>query len=403
MVKITLNGKATMMRDIFRCYFPLGKEQIDNIWKNSLIVFDTNVLLEIYRLSEESRNTFFKIISANNISERLWLPYQVGKEFFLKRAQVILEQTTIADKLNSKLLNHKNKLIEDISKIPMRNEHPFININEVKNIISEKFSEIEIYIKNKLKSHPNHLHEDMFLEKIEKVFLENIGEKLSEKTLNDHKKEANGKYEKNTGVGCKDKDKDGDEKYGDYFIWKEMIFKSKKECRPIIFVTNEEKDDYWLKSDGKKIGMRYEHREEFFNETGQEILIYSLNIFLEKANNDPSKDPTPSVGKLINEIEKISNFKKSLDADEKNYKNFEKFRKEFLEKNNFNKSLLEHQRFLESFDKFKFNKIDDFLKKMMINFYSMEYGKNYKSSENSINSIKNESLIHEESEDDNDS
>lgn len=274
-------------------------------------------------------------------------------------------------------------------------------MDEVKTFIKEKFNETEIYIKDKLKSHPNHLDEDKLLEKIEEIFHGKIGEKPEEKILNDCKEEAKKKYEVNTGIGHQDKDKNGDNKYGDYFIWKEIISKSKHEAKPVIFVTNENKDDWWLKLHGKKIGIRYEHREEFFNETGQEIIIYSLNLFLEKANNylnNLSKVSPPSLEKLINEIEKINEFKQLKNLYEKNYKNNE-FLKKLSENNYINKEILEYKKMVEFSNKFLLNnKIDNLYKKINLNFDPLENRKDLPSSEDHF-LTKNELLIGEKTDD----
>ena len=50
------------MKKQFAEYYDLPDERINEIWANSLIVFDTNVLLNLYRYKEEARNEFINVI-----------------------------------------------------------------------------------------------------------------------------------------------------------------------------------------------------------------------------------------------------------------------------------------------------------------------------------------------------
>lgn len=48
----------------------------DKVWQNGVIVFDTNVLLNLYRYNEETRNELLKLMKS--YQNRLWMPYQVA-------------------------------------------------------------------------------------------------------------------------------------------------------------------------------------------------------------------------------------------------------------------------------------------------------------------------------------
>ena len=51
----------------------------EKVWQNGIIVFDTNVLLNLYRYNEETRNELLKLMKS--YQNRLWMPYQVALEF----------------------------------------------------------------------------------------------------------------------------------------------------------------------------------------------------------------------------------------------------------------------------------------------------------------------------------
>ena len=51
------------MKKTFLEYNPLSKEIIKELWDNAIFVFDTNVLLNLYRYSDETSMKFLETIS----------------------------------------------------------------------------------------------------------------------------------------------------------------------------------------------------------------------------------------------------------------------------------------------------------------------------------------------------
>ena len=89
--------------------------------------------------------------------------------------------------------------------------------------------------------------------------------------------------------------------YGDFILWKQIMDKSESDKKDIIFVSNDEKEDWRLKCHGKIIGARKELIKEFESKTGQKILIYNSKLFLEYAKKNKIKVSQ----KTINEIRKV--------------------------------------------------------------------------------------------------
>ena len=96
------------------------------------------------------------------------------------------------------------------------------------------------------------------------------------------KKEGDDRYSKKIPPGYKDAKKDsGDlDKFGDLIIWKEMMAKAKADKRPVIFISDDVKEDWWWIHKGRKLGPRPELVEEFKNESGQGFHIYEFSQFL---------------------------------------------------------------------------------------------------------------------------
>ena len=78
------------MSDLFREYYRPSDEEFSRLWQEATFVFDTNVLLHLYRYTPSTRNDLLKVIEA--LQQRIWIPHQVGLEFSRNRVSVITKQ-----------------------------------------------------------------------------------------------------------------------------------------------------------------------------------------------------------------------------------------------------------------------------------------------------------------------
>jgi len=109
-----------------------------------------------------------------------------------------------------------------------------------------------------------------------------VGAKPTDERLAEIRNEGEERYAKKIPPGFEDAKKGGDggDKFGDLIIWKEMMEKAKADQRPIIFVTDDGKSDWWHIHHGKKIGPHPHLVEEFLTATSQQFHIYELPQFL---------------------------------------------------------------------------------------------------------------------------
>lgn len=117
------------------------------------------------------------------------------------------------------------------------------------------------------------------------------------------------KYHRGIKMLLQKKDKGNKAIYGDLIIWKEIINYASAEKKPIIFVTDDRKEDWWRIENGETIGPREELIQEFFELTANRILIYNPEFFLKYAKErglvkDIKQDS-------INEVEEM----RKADAD----------------------------------------------------------------------------------------
>lgn len=276
------------MKDDFYGYYPPDESEINEIWDDSIIALDANTLLNLYRYTKSTKDDFLKVLS--EYSERLWLPYQAGYEFHSNRISVIKSQE-YAYKDIGKELDDCLSFVSD--KLNNYKRHPFIKTNILTKQVSDKFEKIKSDLEKLSEKHPEYLKNDDILPKVTELFDGRVGNKYSDSELDAIYEEGEKRYEKNIPPGFSDrankKKKGNRHLYGDLIIWKQLIKHSKDSKKTIIFITDDRKEDWWLKFKGETIRPREELIKEFYDETGYRILIYQADMFLYFANEKLEK------------------------------------------------------------------------------------------------------------------
>lgn len=276
------------MKDSFKWYFPLSSSQIENIWENGILTVDTNVLLDLYRYHQNTRQALLE--SLNLFTGRAWISHQVAEEFFRNRNGVILSSTTAFNDAERNLAEMRKAIDEQMRKMKSNRTIPDTigkSLNEkVEAALTAATQEIEQARSN----YPDYIKEDPILDNICNLFNSHIGIPFNEESLAEVLKEAKRRKENKIPPGFKDADKEGDKAYGDYILWRQILNYVKDIQKPLIFVTSEEKEDWWEKGSGKTVGPLYDLIKEFHKETNQPFLLYKTARFLEYSSEKTGKE-----------------------------------------------------------------------------------------------------------------
>lgn len=256
------------MKNKFFGYIPYDEDTFKMLWKESTFVLDANILLNLYRYS---KNTKKQVLDALiKIKDRIWIPYNIAQEFFNNRLNVIYEQNNIYNEVRKKI--NLNPIKDEIRKI----RHTTLSEEKEKllSIVEKCRQDIEYVINNDEKKNKDK-KADKVLEQILIFIGNNVGEKNSDKEIKEYIKEIDKRYEKEIPPGYKDAKKSkGDEKYGDCINWFNILSYAKAENKNIIYITDDNKEDWFLIEHGQKNGPRMELLQEFYEKTqGQKIYI----------------------------------------------------------------------------------------------------------------------------------
>jgi hypothetical protein len=265
------------MKKDFPGWFPKTVAQLDEIWGKAIFVPDTNILLHCIRHEAGPRAQMIKALEI--LKDRLWIPYQVGLEFLRNRLNV--EAT--AESAYTALEGDYNKVTNELKdKVRQIRAHPMISVEREVAAIEEFSANFKKRIEDARSNHPTKEIEASF-EKVVELLEGRVGSRWDTDRMDKLKKEGEDRYTKKIPPGFRDSKKDEADKYGDLIIWKDMIEKAKESSTPIIFITDDAKEDWWWISQGQKRGVRPELVEEFKTMAGQDFYLYEFKQFLRLA------------------------------------------------------------------------------------------------------------------------
>ena len=281
------------MRKLFFWRLRPSEADFSKLWENATFVFDTNFLLDLYRVSHSTAEDFLNILQ--QIQSRIWLPYQVADEFFRHREEIIDDESASFQKALLALEKWKEKQQSFSSLKGLFSQAGRIVAAEVESLFSEQknyldaVDNVEKVFREKIEkiksdhSSPNS-DEDSILKKLLLLFDSKVGQPFDKQKLPDLYKEGEDRYKISKPPGFKDaQEKEDERKYGDFILWKQILEFAKKESRPIIFITRDNKEDWWNKKNNKIISPHLELRREFQEYVQQPFWMYQTQDFLAEA------------------------------------------------------------------------------------------------------------------------
>lgn len=288
------------MRKHFFGYYEMTPEQFKKLWRNCIFVVDTNVLLDMYRMSPSAHDSLFRALTA--IKDRLWIPYQVAFEYHRKVTTVILEQIKKCKDVIGDSNQWVNKIMDGCQ---TKRSFPYLS-EGLQSRIKQVAADIEQEIENEKHDLEDLITNNPTKDKIADLLEGRLWDKLPDEKLNDIYSDGKRRYERKIPPGYGDlKNKQGIDVYGDLVIWEEMIAYALTNKKDIIFITSDtNKEDWFVKVAEKILGPRAELRMEFTERTKNQVYYaYSTATFLQYIDE---YIPIPKISdKVIEEVASI--------------------------------------------------------------------------------------------------
>ena len=304
------------MRNLFPEFNTPSPKGFNRLWTEAVFVFDTNVLLSLYRLPEKARKDLLSIFF--KLKTKIWIPHYVAMEYYRKRIEVIYDQERAYKNILQIFEENEKGVLNQLRGF----KHPFIDGEAISKTFSSNCCDIRKEIEKKRKKHPDWHKKDIVENKLNKIFKNKIGSAYDQKRLDEIYSLGKNRYDKDIPPGYKDKDNDNSDKtntrkFGDLIIWFQIMDKAKELKKPIIFVTDEQKEDWWWKISDHTLGPRYELKKEIKEYASVGFHMYKTDKFMKFAGEflriTYSKGSIEDVKKLTDEAQKKQGAK-SLDA-----------------------------------------------------------------------------------------
>lgn len=258
------------MRKLFPGHYTPSDEEFEKIWKDGLIIFDTNVLLDLYRYSENTVKALLDVMES--LKDRIWIPFQVSKEYHKNLNSVISDQVRKYESSIKTLTDFKKQIDE-------KRSHPFLSedLTDEIEVFCAKFDkeldDKKVIVKQLIINNP-------IKEKLADLLEDKIGIAFSNDDLEKIYIEGERRYKEQVPPGFGDIKKPVPDRYGDLIFWKEILKKNEEIDNPILLITGDKKDDWYLKELGLTIGPRPELIEELKNKKSNSFYIYPTDKFL---------------------------------------------------------------------------------------------------------------------------
>jgi PIN like domain len=250
------------------------QKAIEEIKSSCLVGIDANILLLPYQLNQVSLTEIVKVYTSLNAHKRLIIPGQALREFFTRRAEKL---GTIVQHLRDEASKLEQPLKTKIGILD--NEESFQKAKKIANEIGKlsktlqsQLNDIANNLSLRVGDDPVSVAYSSLTEAIRELEFDAAHQTKFQKDLEwryAHKIPPGYMDAKNPSGGA-----------GDLLIWKTILNEGKQRHKDFIFVTAEEKPDWWVRSHGT-FQPRLELLEEYRRETGgHTIHIIKLSTLL---------------------------------------------------------------------------------------------------------------------------
>lgn len=290
------------------CLSP-SKDELDRAWKDGILTVDTNVLLDLYRYHEDTRNSLIQ--SLQKFEGKKWLSYQAATEFFRNRAKVIASSEIAFMRAQDETNKLSASLQAAVTQLKGNRIIPTALAGELEDAVKLAISQAQAKIIEAKEGYPKFLQHDPVLNQLLSIFDGAVGDDFSDEDKKKVEEQAEQRKKDKIPPGYLDDGKDEDRPYGDYYFWLQVIEHAKAKGCPVVLVTSERKGDWWEITSGKTTGPRPELMKEARQISGQRVLIYQTERFLEYAQQ---RFQQPVNETAIEEIRAVSAWRSELEA-----------------------------------------------------------------------------------------
>ncbi|MHA5048938.1 PIN-like domain-containing protein [Streptomyces sp. SD15] len=271
--------------DDFGAFRTPTNEDFTAVLTNGLVAPDANVLLNLYRYTEQARGDLLRALGA--LESRLWVPHQALVEFWRNRESTLSDARSSGAQAAEDMAAHSAQAERTLRAWANRVALSEDETERLRGQLDEVFGDVQETIvkvgEGEWQNITQNTSADPVIAKLEPALDGRVGAPLSRE---DHDKaitEGMRRVEKRLPPGYMDKTKDGVGAAADYLVWEQILREAARRQCDVLFVTADAKEDWWRKEQGFNRGPRPELTEELRARGGGRLFMLTPKRFLEVA------------------------------------------------------------------------------------------------------------------------
>jgi predicted nucleic acid-binding protein len=264
--------------DDFPGYRMPSDEELAHALRSALIVVDANVLLNLYRYNESTRDDLLGIL--RRIGDRLWVPHQVLREFWRNRLGVLASRgagtTQALDALAKQQRAATDAIRQWAKTVAVEASYEDQLLSKVDALHNELEHEIQTHAPAVSKASTGTASEPV-LGRLEELLQGKAGRRPNDSEWESAVKEGNERVSRKEPPGYLDAEKGSSDLQegaaGDYLVWRQATDEAARRGLDLLLVTGDEKEDWWWRHRSEFLGPRVELVAEFKNRSGHKLYM----------------------------------------------------------------------------------------------------------------------------------
>ena len=270
------------------------------MWADCIIAFDASALLDLYRITPDTREEFFTVLEQTK--ERVWLPHQAGLEYYDNRAEVVRTGEASFGQIAQLAKDAANEFRK---RLDVYRQYRWIDADRWAALVDKAATDIGDALGREPHPLQDYLNADPIEQRLNALFHDKVGKPFVD--MHEIYDRADRRVQLSVPPGFADiASKKDFHKYGDVVLWFQLLDFARTEHKNIVLVTSDAKKDWWLRENGKTLGPRSELVQEMYAVAGVWFHMYAPHRFLEYAQKHLQLEgKAPNLQKAAQEFKQV--------------------------------------------------------------------------------------------------
>ncbi|MFC9041072.1 PIN-like domain-containing protein [[Kitasatospora] papulosa] len=266
--------------DGFESYRSPSDTDLAEVMKHGLVAADANVLLDLYRYTEQGRNLLLSVLG--KLGGQLWIPHQALVEFWRHRLETVSAPKSSASTAIKELGDLKGRATGVLRNWAGRFALPDDELAKIFDDLNAGFDAATQAVNALVTKHAGPADRDTAADPVvaalAKALEGQVGHSLSQADHDAAVVEGQRRITMKIPPGYMDAGK-GDNAVGDYLVWRQILDEAQSRKCDVLLVTGDVKEDWWRKDNRQASGPRQELIDELSREAGTRLYMLTPSQF----------------------------------------------------------------------------------------------------------------------------